>query len=276
MRVMKTAFITGTSSGIGKETALYFSKRNWHVIATMRNPNKRETGLEKIENIELLHLDVTDIDSIKKAIEEINEKKITIDALVNNAGYATFGPFEASTHESVMKQYHTNVLGLMDVTREFIPLFRKQKQGTIINISSIAGRMTFPFYSVYNSTKWAVEGFSEAIQFELKPFNIKVKIVEPGLIKTDFYGRSKDVKVNKTLSEYDPLFNKILYYEKNNIEKENFSYPDIIAKEIFKAATDESWKLRYYAGRHARTIIWLRRLLPEGLFIKLLSYQTLK
>ena len=134
---MKTVFITGSSTGIGKETALYFAEKNWHVFASMRNPEKRKTGLEKIENVDIIHLDVTDIQSIKKAIEKLKEKKMKIDVLVNNAGYATFGPFEASNSESVMKQYQTNVLGLMDVTREFLPIFREQKQGKIINISSI-------------------------------------------------------------------------------------------------------------------------------------------
>jgi len=182
----KTVLITGTSSGIGKETALYFSNKDWNVIATMRNPEKRKNIFQNTNNIDTIHLDVLDYSSIKKAIDYAEKKYGSIDVLVNNAGYASFGPFEISSQDHVEKQFKTNVLGLMDVTREILPLMRKRKQGVIINVTSIAGRMTFPLYSLYNSTKWAVEGFSESLQFELRKFNIKVKNIEPGIIKTDF------------------------------------------------------------------------------------------
>jgi len=140
----KTVIITGTSSGIGKQTALYFSEKDWNVIATMRNPEKKKTGFEEKKNIEVTHLDVLDINSIQKTINHSITTYGKIDVLVNNAGYATFGPFETSTEEAVRRQFHTNVEGLMDVAREIIPFFRKQKSGTIINVTSAAGRMTYP------------------------------------------------------------------------------------------------------------------------------------
>jgi len=271
----KTIFITGSSSGIGKETALYFAKQNWQVIASMRHPEKRNTGLEQFKNIDTVHLDVTDGKSIEKAINHAIKTNGSIDVLVNNAGYALFGAFEASTSQSVKNQYETNVLGLMDVTREIIPFFRKQKQGVIINVSSVAGKMTFPFYSIYNSTKWAVEGFSEALQFELKDLNIKVKIIEPGIIKTDFYGRSKDVVNKRGLHVYDDNLNKLISYEENNIKKEHYSFPIVVAEEIYKAANDNSWKLHYPVGRYSGLILWLRRLLPERTFLGLMRRMTL-
>ena len=271
----KTIFITGSSSGIGKETAQFFAKKDWQVIATMRNPDKRNTGLEQINNIDLVHLDVTDEKSIKDSITYAIKTYGAIDVLVNNAGYAHFGPFEASTSQSVRKQYDTNVLGLMDVTREIIPIFRKQNHGIIINVSSVAGKMTFPFYSIYNSTKWAIEGFSESLQFELKDLNIKVKIIEPGIIKTDFYDRSKDIASKKGLQIYDQNLKKLIAYEENNINKQRYSHPIVIANEIYKATTDSSWKLRYPMGRYSGSILWLRRLLPERLFIGLIKRITL-
>jgi len=159
----KTVLITGTSSGIGEETALYFADNGWNVCATMRNPEKRKTKIHNKENIVIYHLDVLDAKSIKDAIDKTLKKHGRIDAVVNNAGYSLYGPFETLKKEQIKKQYDTNVIGLLEVTKEVIPIFRKQKEGVIINITSAAGKMTFPFYSLYNSTKWAVEGFSECL-----------------------------------------------------------------------------------------------------------------
>ncbi len=186
----KTVLITGTSSGIGLETALYFFERKWNVIATMRNPEKRRTPLHEKGLPDLVHLDVMDSVSIRAAIQYALDRYQKVDVLVNNAGYAVYGPFEATTRAQAAQQFNTNVFGLMEVTREFLPLFRKQKGGVLINVASMGGRIGFPLYTLYNSTKWAVEGFSEALQYELKPLNIKVKMIEPGVIKTDFYDRS--------------------------------------------------------------------------------------
>ena len=272
----KTVLITGSSSGIGKETAKYFSDKGWNVVATMRKPEKKKKPLFTEDTIDTVHLDVLDRKSITAAITHTIKKYGSIDVLINNAGYATFGPFEASRPETIQRQFDTNVLGLMDITREVIPLMRKQKQGVIINITSVAGRMTFPLYSLYNSTKWAVEGFSEALQFELKPFNIKIKIIEPGIIKTDFYDRSKDVVKKKGLTAYKLITDTMVRYEETNMKKGNASHPNVVAKTIYKAATDNSWKLRYHTGKFSGTILCLRRLLPERWFLRLLRRITVK
>jgi short-subunit dehydrogenase len=168
----------------------------------------------------------------------------------------------------------------MDVTREVIPLFRKQKSGTIINVTSAAGRMTYPLYSVYNSTKWAVEGFSEDLQFELRPFNIKVKIIEPGIIKTDFYDRSKDIMRKKDVIAYDSAYDsqveKMVRFEENLMKKGNYSDLKVVAKTIYTAATDGTWKLRYHSGKFSGTVLGLRRVLPERVFLGMIRYLTLR
>jgi len=148
----KVVFITGASSGIGRETAKLFQAKNWKVAATMRSPEKEE-DLQKIVDLRCLRLDVTDINSIKAAINETLERFGRIDAVVNNAGFAVVGPFEAATPEQIKKQFDTNVFGLMNVCREILPYFREQKRGFIVNIASVGGRVTFPLYSLYNSTK---------------------------------------------------------------------------------------------------------------------------
>ncbi len=261
----KVVLITGASSGIGKEAALYFAARGWDVAATMRNPEKRKTGLENIEGIEITHLDVTDHESVKKSVASAAAKYGKIDAVVNNAGYAVNGPFEASSREDAKKQFDTNVTGLMDVCREVIPVFRKQKEGVIINISSMAGKVGFPLYSLYNSTKFAVEGFSEVLHHELKPFGIKVRLIEPGIIHTDFYGRSMSKVSKPGIDVYDEATGRI---EKamQSIMKMG-SKPETVAKVIYKAAVSKGNRLRYTAGIDAAAVTALRALLPDSLLL---------
>src|SRR6476469_7792630 len=155
--MQKTIFITGASSGIGKTTAIYFAERGWNVAATMRHPLKEET-LIKYKTIKCYALDVLDEESIKLAFHAAIKDFGAIDILLNNAGYAALGPFEAADKYQISKQFDTNVIGLMSVCQQFIPYFRQQLNGTIINVASVGGRMTFPLYSLYHGTKWAVEG----------------------------------------------------------------------------------------------------------------------
>lgn len=259
----KTVLITGSSTGIGKAAALFFQKKGWKVAATMRTPEKA-TDLSTLENVACIRLDVTDSASIKQGIQETIARFQSIDAIVNNAGYGLVGPFEASTPEQIRRQFDTNVFGLIEVVREILPHFRERKDGVIINVASIGGRVTFPLYSLYHGTKWAVEGFSESLQHELRPLNIRVKIIEPGAIKTDFYERSMDLMKNPKITAYDSYVSKAM----SNMQKsgETGSSPDDVAKVIYKAATDGSWKLRYPASGNAGPILILRKLLPDGMF----------
>ncbi|MBN1937004.1 MAG: SDR family oxidoreductase [Anaerolineae bacterium] len=262
----KTVLITGTSSGIGLEAALYFFEHKWNVIATMRNPASRCTPLHEKGLPDLVHLDVMDGLSIRAAIQYALDRYQKIDVLVNNAGYAVYGPFEATTQAQITRQFNTNVFGLMEVAREFLPLFRKQKGGVLVNVASMGGRIGFPLYTVYNSTKWAVEGFSEALQYELKPLNIRVKLIEPGVIKTDFYDRSLDTADSTTLMEaYGGILKR---GEKcaGEAAMRNATLPRVVARTIYRAATDGSWRLRYPVGGDAWQVTLFRRLLPERLF----------
>lgn len=267
----KTVFITGASSGIGLATARLFQDKGWNVVATMRSPEKAE-ALMKNERTLVLRLDVTDLGSIRSALKEAIARFGSVDVLVNNAGYGLVGPFEASTPEQVQRQINTNVIGLMNVTREFIPLFRERRNGIIVNVSSMGGRITFPLYSVYHATKWAVEGFSEALVYELEPFNVRVKIIEPGAIKTDFYDRSQDLMTKPGLTAYDSFVAKAM--AKVQQTGATAPGPDVVAMTIFRAATDGSWRLRYPVN--SASILWLRRFLPTRLFMGVVKSKVLK
>jgi len=272
---VKVVFITGASTGIGLETARYFFARKWHVIATMRHPEKRKTPLHDLGLPDLVHLDVLDRSSIQSALKYTLDKYQKIDVLVNNAGYALFGPFEATNHEQIMREFNTNVFGLMEVTRQILPQFRKQKNGVIVNVASMAGRIAMPLYSLYVSSKWAIEGFSESLQYELKPLNIRVKIIEPGLIKTDFYERSLDKADNGALSEDYAGVLKSSGKMTGNSAASLGSEPEVIARVIYQAATDNSKRLRYFAGKNAKMGSTMRRLLPEGMFYSMMEKMTL-
>jgi short-subunit dehydrogenase len=267
----KVILITGASSGIGKETAKLFQAKSWKVAATMRTPEKAE-DLQKIADIETFKLDVNDTDSIKSAIAQTLEQFGRIDAVVNNAGYGLVGAFEAASAEQIEKQFQTNVFGLMNVCREILPYFRERKKGTIVNLASVGGRITFPFYSLYHATKWAVEGFSESLQYELEQFNIRVKIIEPGPIKTDFYDRSQDITRKEGLTAYDYMLDKAM----PNLQKAGEDAPDgtVVAQTIYDAVTDDSKKLRY--GVNTKGLLTARKFLPDNLFFRIIKGAILK
>lgn len=267
----KVVLITGASTGIGLETAKLFQTKNWKVAATMRVPEKAES-LQKIADIECMHLDVTDVESIRSAINAALTKFGRIDAVVNNAGFAVVGPFEAATHEQIEQQMQTNVYGVMNVCREILPIFREQRSGTIINVASMGGRLTFPLYSIYHASKWALEGFSEGLVYELKEFGIRIKIIEPGPIKTDFYERSQSISKKAGLNAYDNFVARAF----PSLQKAGETAPDgtIVAETIYKAATDESSKLRYQVN--SRAILLARRLMPDWLFLPIIRKAVLK
>ncbi len=259
----KTVLITGTSSGIGLAAAKYFADEGWNVAATMRTPEK-DMELKDKENVKVYRLDVTDEKSIKDAIEQALKDFGALDVIINNAGYGAVGAFEAASPEKIRKEFETNVFGLMNVTRAILPYFREKKSGTIINVSSIGGRLTFPIYSIYHASKWAVEGFTEALQFELRPFNIRVKLVEPGPIKTDFYDRSLDLFEKEGLHAYDDYVKRLNdFYKKGG---ESAVPPEVVAKTLFKAASDNRNKLRYPSSAFAHVALFFRRILPYRVF----------
>lgn len=267
----KVVLITGASSGIGLHTAKLFQSKNWKVAATMRTPEKC-VDLQNIVDIETFRLDVTDVASITNTIGAVIGKFGRIDAVVNNAGFAVVGPFEAATQEQIEKQMNTNVYGVMNVCREILPYFREQKGGTIVNVASMGGRMTFPLYSIYHASKWALEGFSEALQYEIREFGIKVKIIEPGPIKTDFYDRSMSISQKEGLTAYDNFVARAM----PNLQKAGESGPDgsVVAATIYQAVNDDSWKMRYPVN--SRGILAARRLLPDAVFLPLIRKAVLR
>lgn len=264
----KTILITGASSGIGLATALYFAEKGWNVAATMRSPSEN-SQLVNIPGIKLYKLDVTKNEEIQQCLDKVMFDFEKIDVLLNNAGFGAVGVFEKSTREEIRRQFEVNVFGLMDLCRAIIPYYKNQGGGTFINITSVGGKMTFPLYSIYNSSKWAVEGFSEALKFELKQFHIKIRIIEPGPIKTEFYGRSQKLFENDEIKGYENFENKVL--RKFQKVGKNAPGPELVAKTIYDAATDNGFKLRYPVGFQAGFILIWRKILPSRLYNKIVS-----
>lgn len=260
----KTILITGASSGIGKETAKLFQSKGWNVIATMRSP-ENETDLTQLSNTLVVKLDVLDLDSISSAIAKGVQKFGGIDVLVNNAGYGAYGPLESFPREKILRQFNTNVIGLLDVTRAILPHFRENKKGIVINISSIGGKMTFPLGSLYHGTKFAVEGISESLNYEVEQFGGQVKIVEPGMIATDFAGRSFDFSNDENMSEYQNIVGALMTAMPTMAQ--NASPASIVAEVIFEAATDGKNQLRYTAGEDAKMLIANRQQYDDATFI---------
>ena len=239
---MKTIFITGTSSGLGKATVKLFSANNWNVIATMRDPAK-ETELSNLPNVTLLQLDVSNPRQIKAVADEVVSNG-TADVVFNNAGYALTGPLESYSEEQIIRQINTNQLGAILVTKAFVPHFRKRRSGLFLTTTSIGGLVSFPLNSVYHATKWALEGFNESLAIELKPFNIFVKTISPGGIKSDFMGKS-DIGQHEA---YKEMFQKMIAMFGHALSG---SEPEQIAQTVYQAATDGKDQLRYVAGDDA-------------------------
>ncbi|WCT12070.1 SDR family oxidoreductase [Mucilaginibacter jinjuensis] len=261
---MKTILITGASSGIGKETAKLFQSKNWNVIATMRNPDT-ETELKGLDNVLVTKIDVLDPVSINNAVNEGIAKFGSIDVLLNNAGYGAYGILESFSREQIIRQFDTNVIGLLDVTKALLPHFRNNKSGIIINVSSIGGKMAFPLGTLYHGTKFAVEGISESLSYEVEQFGGQVKIVEPGAIATEFTGRSMDFSNDESIAEYQPIVGKVLAAVETMFSQA--SPASVVAGVIYEAATDGKNQLRYTAGEDAKAVIAQRQQLDDANFI---------
>ncbi|EDM38011.1 short-chain dehydrogenase [Pedobacter sp. BAL39] len=264
--MQKTIFITGASSGLGKATAKLFQANGWHVIATMRRPQE-EDELKSLPLVTVLPLDVTDRAQIKKTVANILED-YSVDVVLNNAGYGLIGPLEAFSDEQIQTQVQTNLFGMVDTTRAFIPYFRKMNKGTFINITSTFGLLGYPTCSVYNATKFAVDGFSEGLAYELAQFGIRVKVVAPGGMQTDFAGRSMQGSMHEA---YGQLATKVSEgYSADQIA--NYTKAEEVARVIYDAATDGKDQLRYIAGNDAIALYKERlELTPERQFTKIRS-----
>lgn len=266
---MNTVFITGASSGIGRATAKYFADKGWNVAATMRKPEK-DSDLKETDTLKKFKLDVTDKKTISAAVDASIKQFGQIDVVVNNAGYGAFGIIEAASDDTIRRQFDVNVFGVLDVTKAVLPHFRKRKSGVFINITSVGGKLTFPTGTLYHGTKFAMEGISEALNYELNPIGIQVRIVEPGIIRTDFHGRSMDRFTDDSLTEYKPMLDKIeKSYEE--FEDQKMSPPEAVSKVIFKAATSKGNRMRYTVGNDAKMLLFIDRLLGTNIRMKFMK-----
>jgi NAD(P)-dependent dehydrogenase (short-subunit alcohol dehydrogenase family) len=266
----KVAVVTGSSTGIGYETSLILSRNGYLTYATMRNLNKSENLKSVVTKknlpIQIKQLDVTDDISVKNAIQAISSEAGRIDVLVNNAGYGLNGAFEDLAVDEIRAQYETNVFGLIRTTQAVLPIMRRQKSGTIVNISSGAGRFGFPSGSAYASTKFAVEGLSESMSYELEPFGIRVVIVEPGAIRTNFFDGLVVAKKSKDPnSPYSQIMQKVAAGFEEMMK--NASSPELVAEVVLNAIRDKNPSLRYLAGSDVEA--WLggkRKVADEELY----------
>jgi NAD(P)-dependent dehydrogenase (short-subunit alcohol dehydrogenase family) len=271
----KVALVTGSSSGIGFETSLMLARAGFNTYASMRNLEKSKnlTEIAKKEKLPLqvVQLDVNNDGSVKDAIVKILKADQRIDVLINNAGYGLFGSVEDTSIEEIKAQFETNFFGVVRVTQQVLPLMRRQNSGTIVNVSSVGGRIGLPALSAYHSTKFALEGLSESIAFELEPFGIRVVIIEPGVIRTNILNSSSSAK--KALDPKSPYFSlsqKLNDNFKSMMESELSSPPEEVAKVILQAVTSENPQLRYSVGDDAANLIHARKNMPDKEFRKMI------
>ena len=259
----KTVLITGASSGIGEATAKFFLQKGWNVAATMRSPINAGDWT-KTEKVICPRLDVTSPKTIEIAAHETVEHFGQIDVLVNNAGYALMGPLEGVTSEQLERQFQTNVFGLVSTIQTVLPIMRRQGSGTIVNVASIGGRLAFPLASSYHATKWAVEGLSEALRYELRRFNIRVKIIEPGGIRTNFINRGSAWASHP---HYADLVERVKQFSEEL--NDSLPEPEGVAKTIYRSANDRSERLRY--SPHGEAFLLMHALLPDSLWRSLVT-----
>lgn len=259
-----TILVTGASSGIGKATAKVFAERGWNVVATMRSTDGQD-ALTSNGSTFVTRLDVTDPASIDSAVGAGIARFGHIDVLLNNAGYALLGPLEAVSMDQVRRQFETNVLGLIAVTKAVLPHFRVRRAGTIINVSSIVGRLTFPLGALYDGTKFAVEGISEALCYELREIGVRMKIIEPGLVATNF-GRAMEFVNDPALTEYQGIVGAM--GRASEALAAQAGPPDTVAETIYRAATDDADTLRYPACDDAARMIAMRESLDDEALIQ--------
>jgi NAD(P)-dependent dehydrogenase (short-subunit alcohol dehydrogenase family) len=272
--VNKVAVVTGSSSGIGFETSLALAREGFLTYATMRNLEKG-SGIKSASDkenlpLKIMQLDVTDDASVSKAVQSIISDSGRIDIIVNNAGYGLVGAFEDLSLDEIKQQYETNFFGVVRVTQAVIPIMRKQKSGKIINISSGAGRFGYPGGSAYVSTKFAMEGLSESLSYELDPFGIKVILVEPGVIRTNFgNGMVVAKKSQDPASAYLSMTRKM--NEVLGQLMRNGSPPSLVANLVLQAAKSDNPNLRYLAGKDVEQWVDQKKKMSDKEFFNMMN-----
>jgi NAD(P)-dependent dehydrogenase (short-subunit alcohol dehydrogenase family) len=280
MKSQNVALVTGSSSGIGFETALHLARNGFKTYASMRNLEKSK-NITQVANkeklpLEIIQLDVNDDTSVKEAIDKmVTAEYQRVDVLVNNAGYGLFGALEDLSIAEIKAQFETNFFGVIRVTQKVLPVMRQQKSGTIVNISSVGGRMGLPGLSAYHSAKFALEGLSESISYELEPFGIKVVVIEPGFIRTNIMNSSMIAKkAQDPKSPYFSLTQQLERSFKSAMQNTSASSPpEEVAKVVLQAVTSESPKLRYTIGNDAASIIQAKTTMSDTEFGGLIKQQ---
>jgi NAD(P)-dependent dehydrogenase (short-subunit alcohol dehydrogenase family) len=265
----KTMLITGASSGIGKEAAKVFAAHGWNVVATMRSPEK-EQDLVPSDNMMLTRLDLQNAASIQEAIGETLKKFGRVDLLVNNAGYGQYGLLEEVPPEKIWQQFETNVFGVIELMRASLPTMRRQRGGMIINVGSGGGIYGVPAMSFYSASKFALEGFSEAVSYELASQNIVLKLIEPhgGVTATNFNARvAEDSGDVRAVADYDQFKADMREAYSRTAAASSISSRDV-ALEIYKAATDGSRRLRYFIGVDSRGFLNAKQTLRDQEYIE--------
>jgi NAD(P)-dependent dehydrogenase (short-subunit alcohol dehydrogenase family) len=280
----KVAIVTGGSSGIGYATSLLLARSGYYTYASARNIDK-SSNLQSIAEAERLplkpiQLDVTDDSSVKAAVEKIVSEKERIDVLVNNAGYGLFGAFEDLSLDEIKAQFETNFFGVVRVTQHILPIMRAMHDrgvgdGIIVNVGSINGKIAFPVLSAYSATKFAIEGLSESIAYELEPFGIKVILIEPGPIRSNFMkGSLLPKRALDPKSPYSELVQK--FYDKTNSQHDDAISPEEVAKIILQAISNDNPEFRYVIGNYASTLLETRNNKPYSEFQKMIMQNIMQ
>ena len=278
MKPSQIVLVTGATSGIGRHAALYLAEKGYRILASGRN----QAGLTALKeesdqaglDLATLELDVTSKDSIAAAVTEVD--RLTdgygLDVLINNAGYGLAGPLSEIGDDELRHQYDTNVLGLMAVTRAFIPAMSKRGEGKILNVGSVAGRMTLPMFGAYDSTKYAVESLSDALRFELRPFGIQVVLIEPGVIRTNFTPRSMEL-VAEHGQATSPYASAVSRLEKLAVTSKRFAVgPACVSRAIYRAIRRRRPAARYIAPFRTRIVLAFYQLMPTRMSDALLRH----
>ncbi|MFZ0893188.1 MAG: SDR family oxidoreductase [Candidatus Nitrosopolaris sp.] len=277
----KVAIVTGSSSGVGYATSLLLARKGFYTYASVRNINK-SASLESVANderlpLKLIQLDVTDDSSVKDALKKVVLEKGRIDVLVNNAGYGLFGAFEDLSLDEIKAEFETNFFGVIRVTQNVLHIMRTSENGggIIVNVSSVNGLVPFPVISAYVGTKFAIEGLSESIAYELEPFRIKVVLIEPGAIGSSFMkGSVLPKKAQDPQSPYSGLVQKV--NAKISSQHENATKPEEVAKTIFQAISTEKPEFRYVVGNDAISLLEARKNMPYSEFQKMIMQYVME
>ena len=260
MAEQRVVLVTGASSGVGQSTARLLARNGYRVFGTGRSPG----GAGDTQGVTMLPLDVRSDDSVAACLGAVSGQAGRLDILVNNAGYELAGALEELSLDEAKAQFETNFFGVLRMVKAVLPLMRRQKQGQIINVSSLAGLSPIPFMGIYSASKFALDGYTEALRLEVKPFNIRVSQIEPGFLRTPMMN-NRQVAAGR-IAEYDPWRQRA--YDAIRGYEEKGPGPELVAETVLKIAGSKTPRLRYVVGQQAKFVTRLRRFVPEGAFEK--------